>query len=657
MESNFVGGRLPALGGLSQESVRSRWINLALIVVLVGGLSYSGRAAAGTGPQVQLAASQSPLDFGDVSTGTNKTKTITLTNSGSASIRLSRAHVSGSSFKVSGLSLPLTLGPKQNTTFNVVFAPGRTGNISGSVSLVSNDARYATTIVLSGTGVQRHLVVNPTSTSFGTVGLGTHSAHTITLTNPGPASVTVYRAYASGSGFSMTGLRFPLKLGSGQKTTFSVAFAPVSMGSVTGGVSLVSNAVHSPTTIALTGTGVQPLQSQLSVIPPSASFGNVGVGARNTYAFTMTNSGSASVTVSQANVSGSGLSVGGLSLPLTLAPGQKTNFSVVFAPASTGNITGSVSLVSNALNSPTTIALSGIGVQPLQPQLSVTPPSASFGDVAVGTRNSQTITLINSGTGNVTISQATPSGNGFSMTGLSVPLTLSAGQRTSFNVAFAPTGAGSVTGSLSLVSDAPNSPSTIALSGAGVTSSFLLTASPSSLSFGNVTAGSKSAPQTVTLTNSGNSSASTSHINASGSGFSASGLTAPLTLAAGQTASFSVVFASTTAGTATGNVSLVSNATNSPTIALSASGVQPIPLARTLSWNPSPSGTVSYNVYRGTQSGGSYQKLNSSPVSTTTYTDNSVLAGRTYFYVVTAVDSRNVESVHSNEVSTTIASQ
>src|SRR2546427_579723 len=654
MKLKFV-GRLPALGGLSQKCVRSHWINLALTIALVGGLSYPGRAAAGTGPQVQLAASQSPLDFGDVSTGTNKTKTITLTNSGSASIRLSRAHVSGSSFKVSGLSLPLTLGPKQNTTFNVVFAPGRTGNITGSVSLVSNDARYATTIVLSGTGtgVQRYLWVNPSGASFGNVGLGTHSAHAITLTNPGPASVIVYRAYASGSGFSMTGLRFPLKLGPGQKTTFSVVFAPVSTRSVTGRVSLVSNALNSPTTIALSGIGVQPLQSQLSVTPPSASFGNVGVGTRNTYAFTLTNSGSASVTVSQANVSGSGLSVGGLSLPLTLTPGQKTTFSVVFAPATTGNITGSVSLVSNALNSPTTIALSGTAVQP---QLSVVPPSASFGDVAVGTRNSQTITLINSGTANLTISQAKPSGNGLSMTGLTVPLTLSAGQRTSFNVAFAPTSAGSITGSLSLVSDAPNSPSTIALSGTGVTSTFLLTASPTSLSFGNVTVGSTSAPQTVTLTNSGNSSVSISQINVSGSGFSASGLTAPLTLAAGQTASFSVVFASTTAGTAIGNVSLVSNATNSPTIALSASGVQPIPLARTLSWNPSLSAVVSYNVYRGTQSGGSYQKLNSLPAPTTTYTDNSVLAGQTYFYVVTAVDSRNVQSVHSKGGSTTIPS-
>src|SRR3989454_134962 len=438
MESNFVGGRLPALGGLSQESVRSRWINLALIVVLVGGLSYSGRAAAGTGPQVQLAASQSPLDFGDVSTGTNKTKTITLTNSGSASIRLSRAHVSGSSFKVSGLSLPLTLGPKQNTTFNVVFAPGRTGNITGSVSLVSNDARYATTIVLSGTGVQRHLWVNPTSATFGNVGLRIHSAHNITLTNPGPASVTVYHAYASGSGFSMTGLRFPLKLGPGQKTTFSVVFAAVSTGTITGSVSLVSNALHSPTTIALSGTGVQPLQPQLSVIPPSASFGNVGVGNRNTYAFTLTNSGSASVTVSQAHVSGSGLSVGGLSLPLTLTPGQKTTFSVVFAPASRGNITGSVSLVSNAMNSPTTIALSGIGVQPLQPQISVTPPSASFGNVGVGTRNTYAFTMTNAGSASVTVSLANVSGSGLSVGGLSLPLTLTPGQKTSFSVVFAP---------------------------------------------------------------------------------------------------------------------------------------------------------------------------------------------------------------------------
>src|SRR5256712_9838888 len=402
------------------------------------------------------------------------------------------------------------------------------------------------------------------------------------------------------------------------------------------------------------GASPQVQQMQLVVSPSALSFGNISLGSSSTQTVPLTNSGTASVTVSQASVSGAGFSRNGLPPPFTLPPGQGSTITVRFAPQAAGSATGSLTVVSNDPHSPSMIALNGTGDQP---QLSVIPTSVSFGDVAVGTRNTQTITLINSGTGNMTISQATPSGNGFSMTGLTVPLTLSAGQRTSFNVAFAPTSAGSVTGSLSLVSDAPNSPSTIALSGTGVTSTFLLTASPTSLSFGNVTVGSNSAPQTVTLTNSGNSSVSISQINVSGSGFSASGLTARPTLAAGQTASFSVVFASTTAGSAIGNISLVSNATNSPSIALSASGVQPIPLARTLSWNPSPSAAVSYNVYRGTQSGGSYQKLNSSSVSTTTYTDNSVLAGQTYFYVVTAVDSRNMESVHSNEVSATIPSQ
>src|SRR2546422_361984 len=530
--------------------------------------------------------------------------------------------------------MPLTLAPGQKTNFSVVFAPASRGSITGSVSLVSNALNSPTTIALSGTGVQPlqpQLSVTPPSASFGNVGVGTRNTYAFTLTNSGSASVTVSQAHVSGSGLSVGGLSMPLTLAPGQKTNFSLVYAPASRRNITGSVSLVSNALNSPTTIALSGIGVQPFFLMIRRPPRSALFPYTTLFRSNTYAFTLTNSGSASVTVSQANVSGSGLSVGGLSLPLTLTPGQKTNFSVAFAPANTGNITGSVSLVSNALNSPTTIALSGTGVQPLQPQLSVVPPSASFGDVAVGTRNSQTITLINSGTGNVTISQATPSGNGFSMTGLTVPLTLSAGQRTSFNAAFAPASAGSVTGSLSLVSDTPNSPSTIALSGTGVTSTFLLTASPTSLSFGNVTVGSNSAPQTVTLTNSGNSSVSISQINVSGSGFSASGLTAPLTLAAGQTASFSVVFASTTAGSAIGNISLVSNATNSPTIALSASGVQPIPLARTLSWNPSLSAVVSYNIYRGTQSGGSYQKLNSLPAPTTTYTDNSVLAGQHYF--------------------------
>lgn len=73
-----------------------------------------------------------------------------------------------------------------------------------------------------------------------------------------------------------------------------------------------------------------------------------------------------------------------------------------------------------------------------------------------------------------------------------------------------------------------------------------------------------------------------------------------------------------------------------------------------LTWTASVSTTVvGYNVYRGTVAGGPYTQVNASPVSGTTYPDNSVAPGTTYFYVVTAVDPHNLASDRSAEVSAT----
>lgn len=68
-----------------------------------------------------------------------------------------------------------------------------------------------------------------------------------------------------------------------------------------------------------------------------------------------------------------------------------------------------------------------------------------------------------------------------------------------------------------------------------------------------------------------------------------------------------------------------------------------------LSWTASTSSSISgYNVYRSTTSGGTYTKINTSLVVPTSYTDNSVQAGQTYFYVATAVDTSGIESVYSS---------
>lgn len=66
-----------------------------------------------------------------------------------------------------------------------------------------------------------------------------------------------------------------------------------------------------------------------------------------------------------------------------------------------------------------------------------------------------------------------------------------------------------------------------------------------------------------------------------------------------------------------------------------------------LSWNASTSPVVSYKVYRGTASGGPYSPVAS--MAGLVYTDLTVSSGKTYFYVVCAVDNQNVESAYSNE--------
>lgn len=486
------------------------------------------------------------------------------------------------------------------------------------------------------------------SFDFGSVPSGTTATQTITLSNQTAANLTITQAVMTGTGFTLNGLALPLTLGAGKNTSFNVSFTPPGTGDYTGRIVFSTNPPSSPLSLSLHGTATQ---SGLTANPTKVDFGNVMVGQAATQNITLTNTGSAAVSISKLTASGTGFSATGPALPLSLGANQSTAFSLKFAPQSMGSVTGSISLVSNAGNSPTTIALSGTGVQP---QISVAPNSVGFGNVTVGTANSQVMILTNSGTADLTVSQATISGSGFGISGLSLPLTLGTAQKTSFNVAFNPASTGGATGGISLVSNAPNSPTTIALSGTGIAATQQLMASAANLNFGNVNVGSSNT-QTITLTNTGNSTVTVSQVNVSGVGFSASGVAPPLTLLSQQTASLSVKFAPTAAGSKSGSVSVASNASNSPTtIALTGTGVQTIAHSATLSWDASTSTVAGYYVYRGTQSGGPYTKLNSSPVSGLSFTDNSVQAGQSYFYVATATDSNGVESAFSNEISAAI---
>jgi hypothetical protein len=417
---------------------------------------------------------------------------------------------------------------------------------------------------------------------------------------------------------------------------------------VTGGVSITSNASNAALPIVLSGTGVTV--GSLTASPSSVSFGSVPTGNSQTASETLTNSGGSSVTITQASATGAGFSVSGITLPLTLAAGQSTSFSVAFAPQTGGAVTGGVTITSDASNSSLNIGLSGTGATP--GTLAASRSSLSFGNVQVSNSGSASETITNTGGASVTITQANVSGTGFSAPGLDLPLTLTAGQSFTFSAIFAPQSAGAVTGSISVVSNASNATLAISLSGTG-TAPGQLTVSPATLSFGNVTVGAGKS-LTGSLSASG-ASVTISSASPGTSEFVLSGLSFPLTIGAGQSASFTVTFTPQSSGAASSNITFASNASNTPAVqALTGTGIAVVHHQVALSWVASTSSVVGYNVYRGGAVGGPYTKLNSSPDITTAFTDTSVSAGQTYFYLTTAVDSNGMESTFSNEVSAAI---
>ena len=408
---------------------------------------------------------------------------------------------------------------------------------------------------------------------------------------------------------------------------------------------------------AATATG------QLAPNPSPVNFGSVVIGTTVPQSVVLSNTGGSNLTISQTTVSGTGFGIGSLGLPLTLAPGQSVPLTTTFAPQSSSNFSGSVSIAYSVpknkshgrgnppSNSTATVSLNGTGITP--GQLSANPSNLNFANVQVGNNLTLMDSITNVGGASVTISQATVSGPGFSFSGLNPPLTLNPGGSVTFSVVFAPLSAGSASGTITVTSNASNPTLTIPLSSTG-TAQGQLAVSPTSQAFSSVTDGTSSSQRGSLSASLANVTVTSASLN--NSEFSISGISFPVTIAPGQSVPFTLTFAPQTAGTANAVLSFTSNASNSPTETLTGNGVAPPQHSAALTWTDGGSGITGYNVYRGSVSGGPYAKINSALDASAAYTDNSVLAGQTYYYVTTAVDGNGGESGYSNEAQAVIPS-
>jgi len=334
---------------------------------------------------------------------------------------------------------PVTTTADSGSTFNVVVSNTAGTMTSAAVTLTVNAAAVGPTIT--------------TQPANQTVTAGQTASFTVVAGGTAPLSYQWQKNGASIAGATTASYTTPVTTTVDSGSTFRV---------------VVSNAAGTVTSAAATLTVSATPAPAIQLSSSSINFGNAVIGSSLSQALIITNSGTATLTITQIMESGAAFSVSGYSLPLNVGAGLQTMITVTFLPTSAGPASGNISISSNAATSPTSVSLSGTGIAGTF-TLGISPTNLSFGNVTTGTSSAtQNVTIANTGNSNVAISQINLSGAGYSMTGGSAPVTLSPSQTITLVVQFRPTTAGAASGSITIVSNASGSPASVTLSGTGI---------------------------------------------------------------------------------------------------------------------------------------------------------------------------------------------
>jgi hypothetical protein len=206
---------------------------------------------------------------------------------------------------------------------------------------------------------------------------------------------------------------------------------------------------------------------QLHCSPCKHAFGEVQVGDSASYSIQLENTGTEVLEITSKSVQGSEFSFGNFALPVKIKPGACIKMPIAFAPTAKGFATGVLTLVSNDPNSPLNIDVRGTGLNPVSPELAVTPATLNFGTVTVGSSASLQATLTAS-TAAVTISLDRTNSSEFAILGLDLPVTIPAGQSVPVTIQFTPATSGKVEAKAGFISNAADSPTVEELKGTAV---------------------------------------------------------------------------------------------------------------------------------------------------------------------------------------------
>jgi trimeric autotransporter adhesin len=325
-------------------------------------------ALTGTGVAPAMQLGSTTVTFADQLVGVASTpaQTVTVKNNGTSALTITTIAVSGANAADFNETdncpkTPTTIAVNATCTISVTFTPAAVGARTATINITDDASGSPQTIALSGNGVAPAATLNSNALNFTGVVVNTTSAtaQTVTLTNGGTAALTIAKFAITGP-FTQTNT-CGTSVAAGANCTISVKFAPTAVGPATGAVTITDNATPTTQTITLTGTAVAATPG-VSLSSSSLTFTDQFVGTTSATAqtVTVTNNGTASLTISKVAVTGAYSETDNCTTG-AIAQGSSCTINVKFTPAAAGANAGTITITDNATPGTQTVTLTGNG--------------------------------------------------------------------------------------------------------------------------------------------------------------------------------------------------------------------------------------------------------------------------------------------------------
>ncbi|HEX8924383.1 MAG TPA: choice-of-anchor D domain-containing protein, partial [Terriglobales bacterium] len=458
----------------SHNRFSSRSALLALLFVCISTLAITGcggvvalssSAASQSASTSNLVATPAAVDFGNVSLGSSATQKISLANKGSASAQISQLALSNTAFRVEGLgTLPVTVAAGSTLSLTVHFSPTSSSDSYDQLNVItSSSSSAAAKVNLHGKGESGSAEISGlTCDEAKFSGAGSDSCTIVTNMAARSGGVQVH--LSSNNSAIKVPARVKVPEGA-SKVKFAATVSKVSSDEI----GIIT---------AKQGDDVRSFSISLS--PGSGTVGTPELTLLSCDPTSFTGEGKAVCKASLSSATAKPLSV---ALASTNSAVSIPASATIAAGATAASFTASVSAVGNPQTATISATANGTS-RTLVIQLGASKKSAGaltlsasslqFGDVALGTATTKSLTITSSGNAPVNVKSDSVTGKGFSVSGGNFPDSLKPGQALVLTVHFNPTVAGSAAGQMTISSSAGDQ--TVSLSGNGTTATPTLSA-------------------------------------------------------------------------------------------------------------------------------------------------------------------------------------